>query len=695
MLSGGGDDDDAAPLKEAAADEIAALVLPRDTVVTPLSADSPLVVRGKTNNSNAQDASFLLLTVLPGPRVWVKEAVEFLITLPQGFPFENPTAVCLNPGSISANRDLLTDPETGVPRVDAAGIVHIQLLENDFGGWLEEYSVEVLIHSLRRIVILRGDGAAPSGAPPRDAFLSSVPRIVVTSGEYSEQGPRSSMEDASVSFDKKCVVCGEGQSRTISYHAVYDGHGGTDASAYVGEKLHEYVFDSLSKGISMQRALWNAAAETDRDLLKKYNDADDALCAPDTSGTTAVCVAINLASGMLHCANIGDSRAVLCRSGKAVDLSYDQKADNADEIARVAEAGGFVVGSRVMGVIAVARALGDPELKCEGRNVLSAEPEMTKTPLTQRDQFVIIACDGLWDVMSSQEAVDIARGVLDDTPGSNMREKAVAAAQSLTKVALDERQSSDNVSVVVLCFEHTASPLARLSGLSDSGVSSTEAAIRRASLAGRHRRKASVRGAAIRSPHVSPQSKESPRVKKPARPALPARTYRSRPPTPPRTYARNGGPASPASADAKANSSNTSPDLQTHRRTLVMKPNDAAQMLRSVFRKSKRGSMKGMRGSMMSRLSRTASSKSNASRHSSQSCHSSQSRISSQSSEDEENWFYRDFQGSIYGPYTQMQMRTWASSGYFPGDLEIRHASSMKKFQKLEAVFPNISKAFT
>eukprot|EP00899_Mesostigma_viride_P020482 jgi/Mesvir1/28435/Mv15858-RA.2 len=123
-------------------------------------------------------------------------------------------------------------------------------------------------------------------------------------------------------------------------------------------------------------------------------------------GTTAN-VAI-VGPRQLIVANCGDSRAVLCRSGTAVPLSLDHKPDRADEAARIAAAGGHVLyfnGYRVLGVLAMSRAIGDVSLK----PYVIPEPEVTVVDREEGDEFLILATDGLWDVVSNQEACDLAR----------------------------------------------------------------------------------------------------------------------------------------------------------------------------------------------------------------------------------------------------------------------------------------------
>ncbi|KAK0554411.1 mgpp2cl-1, protein phosphatase 2C-like protein 1 [Tilletia horrida] len=140
---------------------------------------------------------------------------------------------------------------------------------------------------------------------------------------------------------------------------------------------------------------------------------------------------------VLYTANAGDARAVLCRGGKAIRLTYDHKGSDAQETKRIQDAGGFVMNNRVNGVLAVTRSLGDSSMK----DFVVGAPYTTETTLGAEDTFLIVACDGLWDVTEDQEAVDLIAEVTDPQQASEI----------LLKHALDNF-STDNTSVMVIRF---------------------------------------------------------------------------------------------------------------------------------------------------------------------------------------------------------------------------------------------------
>jgi len=117
---------------------------------------------------------------------------------------------------------------------------------------------------------------------------------------------------------------------------------------------------------------------------------------------------------MLYCANLGDSRAVLCRRGKALNLSQDHKASLESEIERVKANGGYISGGRVLGRLAITRAFGDFEMKVYNKengelsfkDFITVTPEIRQVELDfEQDDFILMASDGLFDKLSSQECV--------------------------------------------------------------------------------------------------------------------------------------------------------------------------------------------------------------------------------------------------------------------------------------------------
>ena len=145
---------------------------------------------------------------------------------------------------------------------------------------------------------------------------------------------------------------------------------------------------------------------------------------------------------LIHTANVGDARAVLGYQGNAVRLSHDHRVDDPNEAERIERAGGFLFKNRVLGVLAVTRSLGDHCMK----EFVIAKPYYNETIISKDmadnsdlPPVLVMACDGLWDVIQDQEAIDLALAY----PGEK-----TDVAQFLVEEAI-RRGSTDNVSAIV------------------------------------------------------------------------------------------------------------------------------------------------------------------------------------------------------------------------------------------------------
>lgn len=145
----------------------------------------------------------------------------------------------------------------------------------------------------------------------------------------------------------------------------------------------------------------------------RVTDGDNSHWSGPQAGATSVVVCIR--GDQVYCANAGDSRAVFSRKdGQVVDMSEDHKPMNTDERQRIIKAGGFVSEGRVNGSLALSRALGDFDYKgnkelCEKEQAVTAFPEIREFQLQGGDEFMILACDGIWDVLTSEQCVAFVR----------------------------------------------------------------------------------------------------------------------------------------------------------------------------------------------------------------------------------------------------------------------------------------------
>ncbi|KAL9935300.1 hypothetical protein V8E36_005648 [Tilletia maclaganii] len=304
---------------------------------------------------------------------------------------------------------------------------------------------------------------------------------------------RRTMEDAHAFIYDFGGVHGQG------FFSVFDGHAGKQAAEFCGAHFHEYLLKTIVENPSspvpdilnatfqnVDRRLSELAKEQGSSsgctavtaFLRLETEDGKPAGAPETGGVVPSSIstkpesapaeasseepkrateasssskesgATKAADGLvevqgknirrvLYTANVGDARAVLCRGGKAVRLTYDHKGQDAQETKRIQDAGGFVMNNRVNGVLAVTRSLGDSSMK----DFVVGAPYTTETTLGAEDTFLIVACDGLWDVAEDQDAVNLIADVEDPQKASEI----------LLKHALDNF-STDNTSVMVVRF---------------------------------------------------------------------------------------------------------------------------------------------------------------------------------------------------------------------------------------------------
>ncbi|KAL4388470.1 hypothetical protein GQ457_09G029780 [Hibiscus cannabinus] len=298
-------------------------------------------------------------------------------------------------------------------------------------------------------------------------------------GLTSVCGRRRDMEDAVSVHPSLCKLSCEAEiSSDVHFFGVFDGHGCSHVAMKCRDRFHEIVKEEIEacgggKTVDWKLTMERSFERMDKEVKDSTVDAKEnsncrcELQTPqcDAVGSTAV-VAI-VTPDKIIVANCGDSRAVLCRNGVAVPLSDDHKPDRHDELLRIEEAGGRVIywdGARVLGVLAMSRAIGDNYLK----PYVIPEPEVTITERTGEDECLILGSDGLWDVVTNETACGVARMCLRaqkpaSPPMSPASDAAVLGGDGtessdkacwdasilLTKLAL-ARHTADNVSVIVV-----------------------------------------------------------------------------------------------------------------------------------------------------------------------------------------------------------------------------------------------------
>lgn len=223
------------------------------------------------------------------------------------------------------------------------------------------------------------------------------------------------------------------QGRELGLFAIYDGHLGDSVPAY----LQKHLFHNILK----EEDFWT---DPRRSISKAYERTDQAILTHNPElgrgGSTAV-TAILINGRNLWVANVGDSRAVLSRRGQAIQMSIDHEPNT--ERGSIENRGGFVSNmpgdvARVNGQLAVSRAFGDKNLKSH----LRSDPDVTNEDIDANTDLLILASDGIWKVMTNQEAVDIALKIKNPQK----------AAKQIVVEAL-YKESKDDISCIVVRFK--------------------------------------------------------------------------------------------------------------------------------------------------------------------------------------------------------------------------------------------------
>lgn len=224
------------------------------------------------------------------------------------------------------------------------------------------------------------------------------------------QGWRINMEDAHATI---LNLDEDNTDDHVAFFGVYDGHGGEKSAIFTGLHLHELIkLTDAFKRQDYPNALKDGFLLCDQAILQDFETRND------ESGCAATSAIIT--SKKIFCGNAGDSRTVMSVNGFAKALSFDHKPYNDGEKARICAAGGYVDVGRVNGNLALSRGIGDfsfktnPELPAE-EQIVTCYPDVISHDIDfNKDEFVILACDGIWDCLSLQTCVEcVRRGIYE------------------------------------------------------------------------------------------------------------------------------------------------------------------------------------------------------------------------------------------------------------------------------------------
>ncbi|CAG9762473.1 unnamed protein product [Ceutorhynchus assimilis] len=281
----------------------------------------------------------------------------------------------------------------------------------------------------------------PVTAKDTTVVRSSVFRV----GSSCMQGWRINMEDSHTH------LLSMPDDPDTAFFGVYDGHGGAKISDFAGKHLHKFMVNREEyRDGKIAEALKRAFLEFDQAMLEEESLKNE------QSGSTAVVVVVK--DKKLYCANIGDSRAIGCANGRLEKLSYDHKPNNLEEYERITDAGGWVDCNRVNGNLALSRAFGDYVFKRDSsrtaeEQIVIALPDVIEKELTPDWDFMVLACDGIWDVMSDEDVLafvieKIANGLEPEDICEGLMMRCLSPDCHMAGLGCD------NMTVVIVVFLH-------------------------------------------------------------------------------------------------------------------------------------------------------------------------------------------------------------------------------------------------
>ncbi|XP_053186956.1 protein phosphatase 1K, mitochondrial [Scomber japonicus] len=227
----------------------------------------------------------------------------------------------------------------------------------------------------------------------------------------------------------------------ILYFAVFDGHGGPDAADFCDKYMEKFIKDLVTKEDNLEVVLTKAFLELDKALVRHLHFSPNA---PGMNAGSTATVALLRDGIELVVGSVGDSRAMLCRKGKAHKLTVDHTPERKDEKERIKKSGGFITWNslgqpNVNGRLAMTRSIGDFDLKNMG---VIAEPETKRITLSHvHDSFLALTTDGINFIMNSQEICDVINQCHDPKE----------AAQRISDQAL-QYGTEDNSTIIVIPF---------------------------------------------------------------------------------------------------------------------------------------------------------------------------------------------------------------------------------------------------
>jgi len=229
----------------------------------------------------------------------------------------------------------------------------------------------------------------------------------------------------------------------VNVYAIYDGHGGKNVSKYLKENLGK-KFLNASMDIPLKKT----------SVIKEYDNIQGQLKTKHFSqhvGSTSLVVVHYTVNNKnyINVINTGDSRCVVCRENFGISLTKDHKPNWPEEKNRIEKLGGKITFDghdyRIKD-LSVSRAFGDFDTV----PYVTHRPDIFKYELGRGDKFIVLACDGLWDVMSNQDVVNFILLYSYDSEMKERKNKNINIAKKLGEYAIQVMKSTDNITIIII-----------------------------------------------------------------------------------------------------------------------------------------------------------------------------------------------------------------------------------------------------
>lgn len=284
--------------------------------------------------------------------------------------------------------------------------------------------------------------------------MSVTKRLELSSGTFAMKGARPTMEDEHISIDNVAEEFPDeiqNCATPTAYYAIYDGHRGSKAAEFAADNLHTTIFRHPNFPADIEEAIRDSFIKTDESFLERAREEQ-------LKDGCTVAVALIIGTN-LYTANCGDAEVLLARQKEdgngleVIQLTHRHNPSNPDERQRIQREGAIVFHGRVAGLLAVSRAFGDVDFKTPsseegvilGKMIIPDPYVRTTELIPDRDKFIIIGCDGVWEKMEHQVSVDFVDGHLA-TEGPEV------TSELLANHAFNQR-SQDNISCTIVSLK--------------------------------------------------------------------------------------------------------------------------------------------------------------------------------------------------------------------------------------------------